>query len=33
MHQCGAHYVVDDINGLVACLDDVEQRLKRGERP
>ena len=33
MYQCGAHYVVDDISKLVPCLDDIEQRLKRGERP
>ncbi len=33
MHQCGAHYVVDDITGVAACLDDIEARLARGERP
>lgn len=33
MEQCGAHYVVDDISGLVACLDDIESRLGRGEKP
>jgi phosphonoacetaldehyde hydrolase len=33
MHTCGAHYVVDTIADLVPCLDDIEQRLKRGEQP
>ena len=33
METCGAHYVVDDIAGLVPCLDDIEARLKRGEKP
>ncbi len=33
MRQCGAHYVVDDITGLIACLDDIEARLARGEKP
>jgi phosphonoacetaldehyde hydrolase len=33
MEQCGAHYVVDDISGLIACLDDIERRLKLGEKP
>ncbi len=33
MEQCGAHYVVDDISGLVPCLDDIESRLGRGEKP
>ena len=33
MHQCGAHYVVDDISQLMPCLDDIERRLKLGERP
>jgi phosphonoacetaldehyde hydrolase len=33
MRQCGAHYVVDSIADLVPCLDDIERRLARGERP
>ncbi len=33
MYQCGAHYVVDDISGVAHCLDDIEVRLARGERP
>lgn len=33
MSQVGAHYVVDDINGVVECLDDIERRMALGERP
>ncbi|MFQ5784432.1 MAG: phosphonoacetaldehyde hydrolase [Alphaproteobacteria bacterium] len=33
MWQCGAHYVVDDISQLVPCIDDIEARIARGERP
>ncbi len=33
MRQGGAHYVVDSIADLVPCLDDIERRLARGERP
>jgi hypothetical protein len=33
MYQSGAHYVVDDIAGVDACLDDIEARLARGEHP
>lgn len=33
MYQSGAHYVVDDITGILPCLDDIEARLARGERP
>ena len=33
MYQSGAHYVVDDITGIMPCLDDIEARLRRGERP
>jgi phosphonoacetaldehyde hydrolase len=33
MYQCGAHYVVDDISGVAPCLDEIEARLARGERP
>jgi phosphonoacetaldehyde hydrolase len=33
LHQCGAHYVVDSIADLPACIDDIEARLRRGETP
>ena len=33
MQRAGAHYVVDDIAAVSGCLDDIEQRLARGERP
>jgi phosphonoacetaldehyde hydrolase len=33
MRQCGAHYVVDGIWDVPAVLDDINQRLARGERP
>ena len=33
MYQRGAHYVVDSIADLVPCLDDIEARLNRGEKP
>ncbi|MGE0119742.1 MAG: phosphonoacetaldehyde hydrolase [Dongiaceae bacterium] len=33
MYQSGAHYVVDDITGIMPCIDDIEARLARGERP
>jgi phosphonoacetaldehyde hydrolase len=33
LYQSGAHYVVDDINGLIPCIEDIERRLKAGERP
>lgn len=33
MHQCGAHYVVDSIADLMPCLDAIEERLTRGDRP
>jgi len=33
MYQCGAHYVVDSIADLTPCLDEIEARLARGERP
>ncbi len=29
----GAHYVVDGIADVLSCLDDIEDRLARGERP
>ena len=33
MYQAGAHYVVDSIADILPCLDDIEARLARGERP
>ena len=33
MFQSGAHYVVDSIADILPCLDDIEARLGRGERP
>jgi phosphonoacetaldehyde hydrolase len=33
MRQCGAHYVVDTIAELMPCIDDIQQRIRRGERP
>ena len=33
MLQSGAHYVVDTIADLMPCIEDIETRLKRGERP
>jgi len=33
MTQAGAHYVVDEISQILPCLDDIERRLARGERP
>jgi phosphonoacetaldehyde hydrolase len=33
LHQAGAHYVVDSIAEVLPCLDDIEARLARGERP
>lgn len=33
METCGAHYVVDSIAELVPCLEDIEQRMRRGEQP
>ena len=33
MAQCGAHYVVDGIWDVPAVLDDINARLRRGERP
>jgi phosphonoacetaldehyde hydrolase len=31
--QCGAHYVVDSIADLMPCIDDIQARIHRGERP
>ncbi len=33
METCGAHYVVDTIADLMPCLDDIEARMARGEKP
>ncbi len=33
MLQSGAHYVVDTIADLLPCIDAIELRLRRGERP
>ncbi len=33
MTRAGAHYVVDGIADVLDCLDDIETRLARGEKP
>jgi phosphonoacetaldehyde hydrolase len=33
MRKGGAHYVVDGIGDVLPCLDDIEARLRRGEKP
>ena len=33
MRQCGAHYVVDTIADLLPCIDDIQERIRRGETP
>ena len=33
LSQAGAHFVVDSIADVPACIDAVEERLRRGERP
>ena len=33
MQQCGAHYVVDGVADLIPCIDDIQARIQRGERP
>ncbi len=33
MWQAGAHYVVDEISQVMPCIDDIEKRIARGERP
>jgi phosphonoacetaldehyde hydrolase len=33
MVQAGAHYVVDSVAEILPCIDDIEVRLARGERP
>ena len=32
-YQHGAHYVIDSIADLMPCLNVIEARLKRGEKP
>ena len=31
--QSGAHYVVDSIDDLMPCIDDIQRRIRAGERP
>jgi phosphonoacetaldehyde hydrolase len=33
MYQAGGHYVVDSIADVMPCLDAIEERMARGERP
>jgi phosphonoacetaldehyde hydrolase len=33
MQQCGAHYVVDSIADVMPCIDDIQNRIRRGETP
>jgi phosphonoacetaldehyde hydrolase len=33
MYQAGAHYVVDGVADIMPCIDNIEARLARGERP
>ena len=33
LRNSGAHYVIDDFNELLEVIDDVNQRLARGEKP
>jgi phosphonoacetaldehyde hydrolase len=33
LRQVGCHYVVDDIRGVPECLEDITERLRRGEQP
>jgi phosphonoacetaldehyde hydrolase len=33
MHRAGAHYVVDTLADILPCLDTIEARLAKGERP
>lgn len=33
LRRQGAHYVVETIADVIPCLDDIEARLRRGERP
>lgn len=33
LRQSGAHYVIDTVADLMPCLDDIQQRIHRGEKP
>ena len=33
MAQAGAHYVVDTIADMMPCIEDIQARIERGERP
>lgn len=33
MYQSGAHYVVDSIAEMMPCIEDIQTRIARGERP
>lgn len=33
MRQCGSHYVVDTISDVMPCIDDIQARIARGEKP
>ena len=33
MAQAGAHYTVNTIAEMMPCIDDIEERIRRGERP
>ncbi|MHB8901039.1 MAG: hypothetical protein ACYC6Y_20005 [Thermoguttaceae bacterium] len=33
LSEAGAHYVIDGIADLPACIDDIQRRLSAGERP
>ena len=33
MAQAGAHYTVDSIAEMMPCIDDIQERIRRGERP
>jgi phosphonoacetaldehyde hydrolase len=33
LRQAGAHYVVDSIADIMPCIEDIEARLARGEKP
>jgi phosphonoacetaldehyde hydrolase len=33
LRASGAHYVIDTVADLIPCLDDIETRLARGEKP
>jgi len=33
MAQCGANYVVDTIADIMPCIEDIQERIRRGEAP